>query len=111
MNREKNKLLTFLKVFYLIVYLAITIYLVWSFLDIVISPSQNVGLEVAVFLSLVVIILGSVGYLICISISITGFVISLVKKKGVGNLLFFTIATLLPILTEAIIIILCQVIV
>lgn len=108
MSNTKSKLLTTLKVIYLIIYIALTAYLVWGLLDIVITPSSNPSLEVAVYLTIVVIIIGGIGYIVSLIPAIIGLIYSIVKRAGKGNIIFFIVAIILPIISEIAFIVTCQ---
>lgn len=92
-----------LKILYAVIYIAVTAYLVYGFLDIVISPSENVSLELAVYLTFSVIIIGGIGYIISLIPAIIGLISSIVSGEG-GNVLFFIIAVILPIVSEFVLI-------
>ena len=105
---EKSKFLTSLKIIFAIIYLAVTIWLVWGLIDIVISPSGVNSLDVALYLAFIVIIFGSIGYILSLIPAIMGLIYSIAKKFGKSNIIFFIVAVILPIITETIIIIICN---
>ncbi len=108
MDRGKSKFVKALKIIYAIIYLAVTVYLVWGLLDIVIHPVDNMALSTALYLSIVVIIFGTIGYIISVVVALVGLFVSIGKKEPKGSIIYFIVATLLPVLTEAIIIIICK---
>ncbi len=104
----KSKFLTALKIIFSVIYLAVTIWLVWGLVDIAISPSGVNSLDVALYLVFIVLIFGSIGYILSLIPAIIGLIYSSVKKLGKGNIISFIIAVILPIITEAILIIVCN---
>ena len=94
---------TFLKILYSVLFVAVTAFLVYGLLDIVISPSENASLELALYLTFNVIIIGSIAYIITLIPAIIGLISSIVAGEG-GNIVFFIIAVLLPFIAEFIII-------
>ncbi|MBE7090428.1 MAG: hypothetical protein E7363_00745 [Clostridiales bacterium] len=109
MVNQKNKFLTVIKIIFTVFYLAVTIWLIWGFLDILLGPTENMRAALAVYLAFAVIILGIIFYGICLVPALIGLIYSLVKKAGKGNVLFFTVAVFLPIITEGLLILLCRI--
>lgn len=101
-EKPKYKSLLIFKILFIVAYALMTAFLVWNLIDSL--TSENVGLSLALYLALIVIIIGSIGYIVCIILAIVGLIISIVKKTK-PNIITFVIFTLLPIITEAIIII------
>lgn len=110
MTTNKSKLLTVMKILFLIIYLSVTVWLVFGLLDILITPSGDVKVEIALYLTFIIIIFGTLGYSASLIFAIIGFIFTLVKKQGKGNVIFFTIALILPILTQTALIVTCQLI-
>ncbi len=107
MLKNKSKLLTVLKIIFFVVYALVTIYLTYGLLDIILSPSENLSLELAVYLVFSVIILGSIGYGVSLVPAIIGLIYSIVKNAGKNQIIFFIITVLLPVITETVFIVLC----
>lgn len=108
MSNKKSKLLATLKVIYLIIYLALTVYLAWGLVDIVITPSSNQSLEIAVYLTFMVIMIGGIGYIVSIIPALIGLIACITKRAGKGSIIFFIVAVLLPIISEFVFITACQ---
>lgn len=101
-EKPKYKSLLVFKILFIVAYVLMTAFLVWNFIDAL--NSENVGLSLALYLALIVIIIGSIGYIVCLTLAIIGLIISIIKKTK-PNIITFIIFTFLPIITEAIIII------
>ena len=115
-NPVKNKN-TFLLVWKIIVgalYITITAFLMWGLIDALNGLNTPVpdgqmnlnGLGFALFLIIVVLILGTGAYLINVILSIVGLVVSIKKQAGVGTKLYFILFIVLPIITEIVIFVL-----
>ena len=86
------------KILFIITYSLVTTFLIWQLIASL--NSNNVGISLAFFIALCVIIIGSIGYIVSMLFTITGFIISIVKKFK-KDAIIFTILTILPIVTEA----------
>ena len=119
-----EKALKILKVITAIMYSLVTLFLLITFFDTVfsaypsedLSQSANEGVNIvlgkdfsiAMYIALVLIIIGGISYLITLIPTIIGFIISAVNiKKGVkkSNMIYFLVFTLLPVITEAVLLI------
>jgi len=112
-TNNKNKIYTILKIVWGIIVVALTAWLVWGLIDVINNPNEaNRGLELAVYLTFIVIIFGVIGYGISTLIGLVGAVVAFINlRKGLtskGNLICFVIMALVPIILEAGFIIACQ---
>ena len=101
-NTKLKSLIVF-KILFSIFYGLVTAFLIWGLIDSL--TSNNVGISLAFYIALCIIIIGSIGYIIAMIFSITGFIISIVKKIKKESIIFI-ILTILPIITEGLFIIL-----
>ena len=86
-----------------------TAFLGYTFIDILVNPGSNQGLSFAFWYALVFIIIGSGGYIISMICPIIGVILTLVKRPQglrVGQLVYFIIFTVLPILFWVLILVL-----
>ncbi|MBR1984081.1 MAG: hypothetical protein IKA12_05295 [Clostridia bacterium] len=105
---EKTKKLVVLKIIISVLYVLINALLLWEYLDIVsITDATNKGLSLAVYLVIIVLIIGNIGNLAAVTLSVIGLIISVAKGYGKGNVVFFVLGIVLPVLTEALFILLC----
>ncbi len=107
MSENRSIFLTILKILSAVFYALVTAYLVYGLID-VLSSGGNVSLGIAVYLTFSVIILGSIGYIITLIPAIIGLISSIAKEAGLFSILYFVVFILLPIITEGVIIIICQ---
>lgn len=110
MEEIKTKKRIALKVIALVIYLAITAFLLYGLIDAKTTEGSAKGLSMAVYLVFCVLIFGIIGNILALIPAIIGLVLSIIsydKEKSLGNVITFTILTVLPILTEAIFILIC----
>ena len=107
-ENKKSKLLTSLKIAIFIVYVALTIWICWGLLDIIINPTENFSASVAIYLAIVVIIFGMIGYSVCLILALIGLIVVIKKRAGKGNLIFFIVSIILSIITEMTFILVCK---
>lgn len=107
-SNTKSKFLTALKIIFIIIYVLLTAFLAWGLIDTLTAPSENASLGLAIYLAIVVIIFGGIGYALSLVVAILGMIVAIVKRAGKGNVAFFIVAVLLPILTEMAFIFICQ---
>ena len=99
-----------------VLFVGLTVFLVSGLINEITKPpvnSENTidlsGLGLALYLIIVIILIGGAGYLLNTILSIVGLIISLSKRKdGVGNgtIIYFVVFIALPIITEALLILL-----
>jgi hypothetical protein len=111
--KTNNKTYTILKIIWGIIVVALTAWLVWELIDIVNKTDDtSKGIELAVYLILMVIIFGIIGYGISALIGLVGAVVAFINlKKGLttkGNFICFVIMAIVPIILEVGFIIACQ---
>lgn len=105
---ENKKVIGTLKVLFLVFYLSTTAMLLWQYLEILtITDVTSKGLSVAVYLIFFVLILGGIGNVMSIAISISGLFLSKKRQLPKSNIRFFVLGIILPIITETIFILLC----
>lgn len=105
---EKTKKLVALKIILSVLYVLTTALLLWEYLDVVnITDATSKGLSLAVYLVIIVLIIGNIGNLTAVTLSIIGLITSIAKGYGRGNVVFFVFGIVLPILTEALFVLLC----
>ncbi len=104
-KKTKHTSLLVLKIIFLIAHVLISAFLIISMFDSL--SSANPELSLALYLALIVIIFGTIGYAVCLILAIVGLIISIVKKSK-NNIIVFTIFMFLPILTEFLIIIITK---
>jgi hypothetical protein len=103
---KKSKQLVW-KILFLVAYLAITAFILIQYFELLsITDDPSHGLSVAVFLVVIVLIIGGIGYAISLVFGAIGLFLSISKHSGKGNIIFFSIATALPIVTEGVFILL-----
>lgn len=109
--QEKPKKLLVPRIISAVLYVLVTAFLVYSLIDSL--NSNNVSLSIALYLSIIVIIFGSISYGVCIIFSFVCFIIAMVKRKTLTKAtpIYFAIFTALPILTEFLLIVICKLIV
>lgn len=104
---KKSKQLVW-KILFLVAYLAITAFILIQYFELLsIADEPSHGLSLAVFLIVIVLIIGGIGYGVSLIFAVIGLILSIIKKSGKGNVVFFSIATALPIITEGVFILLC----
>ena len=102
------------KIIYIALYAAFTAFLLY----ILISESylylvKGQGLGFALVFALIIISIGCIGYGVILAIGLTGLILSLINKtalKRKANIILFSIFTALPVITEVILIVTCNVI-
>lgn len=105
---EKTKKLVVLKIIISVLYVLVNALLLWEYLDIVsITDATNKGLSLAVYLVIIVLIIGNIGNLTAVTLSVIGLIISVAKGYKKANVVFFVLGIVLPVLTEALFILLC----
>ncbi len=107
---KKSELLLILKILTIIFYLAVTVFFVIALIGCL--GEKYVNLSLAIFLILL-LVYGSIAYLIEIIIAIVGLVKGVAKWKKGGSIfdfLFFLAFIILPILTELVLIIVAKII-
>ena len=107
-SNTKSKFLTALKIIFIIIYVLLTAFLAWGLIDTLTAPSENASLGLAIYLAIVVIIFGGLGYAVSLISAILGLIVAIVKRSGKGNVAFFIIAIFLPVVTEIAFILICQ---
>ena len=105
---KKNKLIFILKIIVAIIYFAMTAFLAWGLIDALATLNAPVpdgqmnfnGLGFAVYLIVVVLLIGSSVYAVDVVLSIIGLITC--KKKGASkrDKIYFIVFILLPIITE-----------
>lgn len=78
-----------------------TAFLVYTFIDIIIDPGSNQGLSFALWYTLIFIIFGTGGYIVSIIFPLIGMLLTLFRRPQglrVGQLIYFIIFTILPII-------------
>ena len=83
-----------------------------SLIDLIVDPGSSFGLSLAVYLVVILFIIGGIANGIVLLISAIGLVISAVKlNKGCSKktLAFFIVFTALPIVTEAVFYAVCMI--
>lgn len=104
---EKNSKQLVWKILFLVVYLALTTFILIEYFGLMrVVGDTSYGLSVAVFLIVIVLIIGGIGYAISLVFGAIGLFLSISKHSGKGNIIFFSIATALPIITEGVFILL-----
>lgn len=106
--RKNNKLLKAFKITYLIIYSLLTLFLILTYIDVMVNPSDMQNLGIALYLVIFVLIIGGIGYAVSLIFAVTGLVISIKKKVKKSTLAFYIVATALPVVTELAFIILSQ---
>ncbi len=114
--KKKNTLLIVLQVIVAVLFVGLTAFLVGGLINEINTPPANTentidlsGLGLALYLIIVIILIGGAGYLLNTILSIVGLIISLSKRKdgvGKGTIIYFIIFIALPIITEALLILL-----
>lgn len=109
-SNEKQKKLLVPRIISAVLYLLVTAFLVYSLIDSL--NSENLSLSIALYLAIIVIIFGSIGYGVCIIFSFVCFIVAIAKRKilAKGTSTYFAIFTILPVLTEFLIIVICKLI-
>ncbi len=97
-----------LKIIFIIIYVALTAFLTWGLIDTLTTPSENSSLALGIYLAIVVIIFGGIGYALSLITAVVGLIAATVKHAGKGNVIFFIVAVLLPIVTEIAFVLICQ---
>ena len=111
MNKTRDSkiaILTALKIITAIFYVIVTAVLLYGLIDLLVAPSENFSFALGLYLAIIVIILGFIGYIITLVPAVIGLIYSIVKKSGKANVIYFLVFSLLPILTEATFIIVCK---
>ena len=101
-----------LKIISAILYSAVTVFLLATLIDLIVDPGSSFGLSLAVYLVVILFIIGGIANGVVLLISAIGLVISAVKlKKGCSKktLAFFIVFTALPIVTEVVIYTVCMI--
>ncbi|MBE5742277.1 MAG: hypothetical protein E7360_03025 [Clostridiales bacterium] len=107
---KAQKAVNVFKIISAVIYGLITLFLLITFFDTVFSNSENKGLSLAVYLAIILIAVGGIAYVVNMAVTLIGFIITAVNiKNGIkkSNLVYFLIFTVLPIFTEAILILIC----
>lgn len=108
-NKKGKKIFfTVLKVIFFIVYVLVTAYLAFSFVSAVTAP-ENSNIELALFLVFGVIIVGGIGYIVSIIPGLIGLLTAIFTKSKKGDIVFFIVAVILPIITEGAFILICKI--
>lgn len=109
--KEKQPKLLVPRIISAVLYLLITAFLVYTLIDSL--DSENLSLSIGLYLAIVLIILGGISYGVSIIFSFVCLIIAIVKRKKLTKFtpFYFLIFTILPILTMAIIFIICKLIV
>ena len=97
---KNNKLLKAFKITYLIIYSLLTLFLILTYIDVMVNPSDMQNLGIALYLVIFVLIIGGIGYAVSLIFAVTGLVISIKKKVKKSTLAFYIVATVLPVVTE-----------
>ena len=106
----KSKKFTGLKIFWFIIFVAMTAFLLYGLIDVLSSKGQD-GWQVALvaYLTIMVIIIGMIGYGVCILIALFGIVLSLINKgETKSSLISFMVMAVLPIIAEVIFIVIAN---
>ena len=109
------KKLTAVKIVWLVVMAVLTAWLVWGLVDVINTHDQTTsGLSLAVYLVIMVLIFGGIGYGVCALIGIVGTIVVAVNiKKGIttkGTLAWFICMIVIPIVFETAFIVVCKLI-
>lgn len=107
---KAQKAVNVFKIISAVIYGLITVFLLITFFDTVFSNSENKGLSLAVYLAIILIAIGGIAYAVNMAVTLIGFIITALNiKNGIkkSNLVYFLIFTVLPIFTEAILILIC----
>ena len=108
----KEKKFTGLKIVWAVIFIAITAWMIWGLADVLASKGQKGwGIGLALYLTLIVMVFGSIGYVIDIIIAIVGVVLSvrnLNETTSKKTLISFIVMAVLPIVVEATLIITCK---
>lgn len=105
-NNDSSGNLTVLKVVSIISYVAVLVLLILPLQSVLESAEVgglSEGISVALYLVLFVIIIGGIGCLISTVVSVVGLFVTLDKRQPgtkKGQIVFFSIMSLLPIITE-----------
>lgn len=113
MEEKKIRKLTALKIISAIIFIGITIYLVVGLVDALNSSADKISLNVALYLTFVVIIFGTIGNVLALIPAVIGLIYTAIRMKkgqGLAQLITFIVLTALPILSELTFIIVCSVI-
>ena len=109
-SNTKSKFLAALKIIFIIIYVLLTAFLAWGLIDTLTAPSENASLALGLYLAIVVIIFGLIGYAVSLITAAIGLIVAIVKHAGKGDVGFFIVAVILPIVTEGAFILICQLI-
>lgn len=108
----KEKKFTGLKIVWAVIFIAITAWMIWGLADVLASKGQKGwGIGLALYLTLIVMVFGSIGYVIDIIIAIVGVVLSVRNLNATTSkktLISFIVMAVLPIVVEATLIITCK---
>lgn len=98
-------IITVIKILFIAAYVLLTAFLLWqlirSCVGLVTEPDSQEGF--GIILAIVIIIIGSIGNAVLVGVGLLGLIFTLLNKfsaKRKGNIRFFIIATLLPAVTE-----------
>ena len=105
---KKNKLIFVLKIIVAIIYFAMTAFLTWGLIDALATLNAPVpegqmnfnSLGMAVYLVVIVLIMGLAVYSTNMVLSIVGLVLSNKKKASKGTKIYFIVFIILPVITE-----------
>ncbi|MBO5046257.1 MAG: hypothetical protein J6C93_05250 [Clostridia bacterium] len=107
-STKRSKAILVLKILAMVAYLAITAWFVIGFFTELYGESENAQLSAAMFLTIIVIIFGSIFYPVPIVLSIIGLVLSALAVKrgqgGKGSVAYFITFIALPVVTYLILI-------
>ena len=101
-----------LKIISVIIYVATTAFLLIELFSIAAKPDQaSRAVSLVFYIAILLTIFGSAGYLVSTVLSLIGLILTAVRcEKGQkkGQLIFFIITAILPVLTEVILFIVCS---
>ena len=87
-----------LKVIIAVIFAVVTIFLIWTFLDV--FDDSNVNLSFGVWLAIIHIIIGGIAYGVNVILSLIGLILTLVKVKPIrkGQVVYFVVFIALPVI-------------
>ena len=110
---NKPKKFTPLKVIWLVVFAITTFWIIWGFVDLMsFRGKTDWGFAFALYLTISVGVLGTAGYLLSVILGAVGVFISLKAfrndKATKKTLICFVVMTLLPIVVEGLVFVVCK---
>ena len=102
MSEKKNRkgLLLALKILSVAIYFAVTAFLLIYYIDVVAKNEKDFGSAVAIlFAGILFFGVGAIVYIAAAVLGVVGFIISMTKGRSLADKIYFAVATLLPIVT------------